>query len=489
MDAMGTEGTGIRIERDLLGEREVPAGALYGIHTVRAVENFPSSGRPVHPALIHAYGAVKLACARANAEIMEWPETKTAALEGACREMVAGRLDRWILVDALQGGAGTSTNMNVNEVLANRALEILGEPLGAHGVIAPLDDVNLHQSTNDTFPTALRIAAIRGCRVIQQEIVGLMEELQKKEREFDGIVKVGRTEMQDAVLLTLGRVFGAWAEAFARDRWRLSKCEERLRVVNLGGTAIGTGLGAPRAYIFRVIEILREETGLGLARAENLIDATQNVDTLVEVSGLLKACASNILKISGDLRFLSSGPDTGIGEIHLPPRQAGSSLMPGKVNPVIPEAATQAAIAVLAHDSAIAHAAGMGHCELNPFLPLIADSLLGSCDLLAHAASMLRRHCIPGIVPDVERCRSHVASSTAVVTALVEEIGHETAEAVAAEASATGRPIREIVLARGLMSIERFNDLTAAESVMRLGSPAPSAGTRNPSGTAPGRAE
>jgi aspartate ammonia-lyase len=246
----------------------------------------------------------------------------------------------------LQGGAGTSTNMNVNEVLANRALELLGAEHGDYHRVSPLDDVNLHQSTNDTYPTALRLAAIHLLRVLEERVVGLQEAFQAAEKRFAHVVKVGRTEMQDAVLTTLGREMGAYAEAFNRDRWRIYKCEERLRVVNLGGTAIGTGLAAPRQFIFRVVDTLREVTGVGFARAENLVEATQNCDVFVEVSGILKALASSLWKLSSDLRLMSSGPNAGLAEIRLPERQAGSSIMPGKVNPVIPEAVTQAAMMV-----------------------------------------------------------------------------------------------------------------------------------------------
>ncbi len=459
-----------RREHDLLGERDLPAAALFGIHTLRARENFELAGRPVHPALIHAFGAVKAAAARTNHALGHLDAARHAAVAAACAEMQAGLLDGEIVVDALQGGAGTSTNMNVNEVLCNRALQLLGAPPGAYDRLDPLADLNRHQSTNDTYPTALRIAAIWGSRTLEQALATLCEALQDKERAFAGIVKVGRTELQDAVLTTLGRTFGAFAEAFARDRWRLYKCEERLRVVNLGGTAIGTGLGAPRAYIFQVVDELREQTGIGLARAENLIEATQNVDAFVEVSGILSACATNLLKVAGDLRLLSSGPDAGLGEIRLPARQAGSSLMPGKVNPVIPEAVSQAALLVLGNHGVIAHAAGLGNLELNQFLPLIADRLLESLDLLARAADSLRRHAVQGLEADPARCRAHVAGATATLTALVEELGYETAERLAAEARASGRPLRELVVGAGLLSEAAFAALVAPERVTRLGS-------------------
>jgi aspartate ammonia-lyase len=301
-------------------------------------------------------------------------------------------------------------------------------------------------------------------------VVALQEAFQGKEKEFAHVVKIGRTQLQDAVLTTLGREMGAYAEAFGRDRWRIYKCEERLRVVNLGGTAIGTGLGAPRAYIFRVVECLREITGLGLARAENLVDATQNADVFVEVSGILKACASNLLKIASDLRLLTSGPDGGLGEIHLPARQAGSSIMPGKVNPVIPEAVSQAALTVMAHDQAIALACSLGNLELNAFLPLVADALLDSIELLTNACSILRRLCVEGIAANEPQCRRLVDSSTATVTALIEAIGYDAAQGVSAAACAEGRAVRAVVLERGLMSAEEFERLISPEAVLRLGS-------------------
>ncbi len=460
-----------RKEKDLLGERDVPADALYGIHTVRAIENFPLSHRPVRKPLIQAYGAVKLACARTNHELGWWEDEKAEAIFRACTEMMQGLLDDHIAVDALQGGAGTSTNMNVNEVLANRALQLLGKSMGDYETVHPIDDINLHQSTNDTYPTALKIAAITEIRKLEQSVVSLQEAFQRKEKEFAPIVKVGRTQLQDAVLVTLGREMSAYAEAFARDRWRIYKCEERLRVVNLGGTAIGTGLAAPRQFIFRVVDHLRDITGMGLARAENLVEATQNNDVFVEVSGILKACAANLLKISTDLRLLSSGPDAGIGEIMLPARQAGSSIMPGKVNPVIPEAASQAAMMVMAHDQAIAQACAMGNLELNAFLPLIAECLLESIALLNNACEILRVHCVEGIQADETRCHRHVEGATATVTALVERIGYEKAQEAAETARRTGQTIREVIKAMGLLNDEEIDRLISPESVMRLGFP------------------
>ncbi|MHB8903212.1 MAG: lyase family protein, partial [Thermoguttaceae bacterium] len=281
--------TEFRQESDLLGSRRLPRDALHGIHTLRAVENFPLAGRPVRAELVRAFGAVKLAAALTNRELGYLDPPIFAAIESACREMIDGRLDGHVLVDALQGGAGTSANMNVNEVLANRALQLLGRSPGDYACISPHDHLNLHQSTNDTFPTALRVAALASLDRLELAAVALLEAFQRKENEFADVIKVGRTELQDAVLITLGREMGAYAEAIARDRWRICKCRERLRVVNLGGTAIGTGLGAPRQFIFRAVEQLRQVTGQGLARAENLVEATQNADVFVEVSGILRA--------------------------------------------------------------------------------------------------------------------------------------------------------------------------------------------------------
>jgi aspartate ammonia-lyase len=459
-----------RREHDFLGELELPDEIRHGIHTVRAIGNFPLLGRPVHPGLARAFGAVKLAALKTNQELGYFPDPRLAdAVERACRELLDGMLVPDIVVDALQGGAGTSTNMNVNEVLANRALELLGQAHGSYLIVSPSDHVNLHQSTNDTFPTALRIAAIWGLRRLERVVVTLQESFQEKERTFAHVVKIGRTEYQDAVLTTLGREMGAYAEALSRDRWRLNKCEERLRVVNLGGTAIGTGLAAPRDYIFRVVENLRDVTGLGLARAENLVDATQNADTFVEVSGLLKALASTLIKISSDLRLLSSGPDAGLGEIILPARQAGSSIMPGKVNPVIPEAVTQAALLAISHDQALTTAASMGSLELNALMPLVAHTLLESFDILAGACDVLSAHCVIGMVANEARCRAGVENATATATALLPLLGYERTTRLVEEAQTSGLGLKQTALSRGYVTEAAFESATSVEAVCRLG--------------------
>jgi aspartate ammonia-lyase len=394
----------------------------------------------------------------------------------ACTELAEGQLDGEILVDALQGGAGTSTNMNVNEVLANRALEILGLRPGNHDQISPLDDLNLHQSTNDTYPTALKLAAIRRLVALEQNVVALQESFQAAEKKFAHVVKVGRTQLQDAVLTTLGHEFGAYAEAINRDRWRLYKCQERLRVINLGGTAIGTGLAAPRQFIFQAVEQLRDLTGIGFARAENLVEATQNADVYVEVSGMVKAHAVSLLKICGDLRLLSSGPEAGLGEIRLPARQAGSSLMPGKINPVIPEAVSQAAMLVMGYDVTIAQACAAGNLELNAFLPLVADCLLQSLDLLARADELLRRHCIEGIEANEARCRLNVENSTAAATTLVPVLGYARVAEVIQLAQKSNMTIRQTVIAQGWLTGTEFDVLISPEAVCRLGMPPVAAG-------------
>lgn len=463
------ESSQYRQESDALGSVAVPASAYWGVHTARALANFPLSGRAVRPQLVRALGLVKLACCRANEELGYLPQAEAQAIAVACREVARGGLSEAFVVDSLQGGAGTSTNMNVNEVIANRAEQLLGGRLGEYACVDPLRHVNLHQSTNDVYPTALRIAAMFLLKDLEQAIAALQTAFQEKELAFRHVLKVGRTQLQDAVPVTLGMECSAWAEALSRDRWRVFKCAERLRVVNLGGTAVGTGITAPRSYIFLVVEKLREVTGLGLSRAENLMDATQNCDPLVEVSGILKAHAVNLFKISSDLRLLASGPRAGIGELRLPAVQAGSSIMPGKVNPVICEAAAQAALRVMANDSAVTQAAFLGQLELNAFMPLLADSLLGSLLVLTQACRMLAEKCVQGLEADEAVCARHLDNSLATVTALVPALGYERAGEIAAQAHSTGQSVRTVVLERGLLEEHELDRLLSAEAATALG--------------------
>ena len=458
-----------RTEQDALGIMQIPADALWGIHTARAVENFPFNSRPVPPDMIRSYGMIKLACLTTCHNQRPWEAEKANSILSACREMADGLLDEHVRVDLMTGGAGTSLNMNVNEVLANRALQIIGSPLGDYGVVSPTDDINRYQSTNDTYPTALKLAAIVGIKKLEHNLIALQEAFQEKEKQFAHIVKVGRTQFQDAVLTTLGREMAAYAEAINRDRWRIYKCIERLRVVNLGGTAIGTGLAADRRYIFGVVDTLRDLTGVGFARAENLVECTQNADVFVEVSGILKANAVSLIKICNDLRFLSSGPDAGIGEITLPDRQAGSSIMPGKVNPVIPESVIQAAMQATGNDTAITQACAAGNLELNAFLPIVTANLLDSINLLTTSADILRKHCIEGIEANEEKCAQYVENSTAAATALVAELGYEKCAKIAALAKEKKQTIRQVVLEQQLLSSEKFDELISPEAVTRLG--------------------
>jgi aspartate ammonia-lyase len=449
--------TATRIESDLLGQREVPVDALWGIHTLRAVENFPPTGSALNPAFITAFAEVKKACALTNAELGHLDSLKAYAIASACDEVASGSWREQFVVDALQGGAGTSTNMNVNEVVASRASALLGS------AVHPIADVNLHQSTNDAFPTALRIAAIRRFRALADAVARLQGALQRKEKEFARVVKMGRTELQDAVPMTLGMEFSAFAEAVGRDRWRLYKCEERLRVVNLGGTAIGTGIAAPTDYILNVVDRLREVTGITVARAENLVAETAAGDAYVEVSGMLKAHATTLLKIASDARLLAL-----LGEITLPAVQAGSSIMPGKVNPVLFEMASQVAIKVLANDLIVTECVSRSHLQINEFMPLVAHALLESLDLLIAIDERLATH-VAGIQADVSRCRASLERSVTLVTALVPEIGYAAATRLVQEYTATGstRPFLHFLVTRlGDDVVGRF---LQPEHVTRLG--------------------
>ncbi len=421
-----------RIEKDLLGELNVPREAYWGIHSQRAINNFRISGREVNPSLIRALAQVKKACCLANTETGYLPQKKSQVIQQACLEISKGLLADQFPVDAMQGGAGTSTNMNLNEVIANRAIELLDGRKGDYGLIHPLEDVNLHQSTNDVYPTALKVAAIFLLRDLSKAVAGLQGAFQEKEKEFAAIVKLGRTELQEAVPITLGAEFSAFAEAFSRDRWRTFKCEERLRVVNLGGTAIGTGLAAPRNYIFLAIEKLREVTGLGLSRGENIPGETANADAFVEVSAILKAHAVNLIKIANDLRLMNF-----LGEIRLPQLQTGSSIMPGKVNPVLAEAAIQVGIKVIANDAIVTDTAARGTLQINEFLPLLAHALLESLNMLINIDRHLTDH-VRSIGANQEKCEEYFNASPMIITALLPVIGYEKATLFITEFS-TGR--------------------------------------------------
>ncbi|MRR17936.1 MAG: aspartate ammonia-lyase [Deltaproteobacteria bacterium] len=451
-----------RLEKDLLGEMCVPGDVYWGIHTQRAIQNFRISEQRVNPSLIRALARVKLACCQANEETGFLSKEKSLLIGQACREISDGLLADQFPVDALQGGAGTSTNMNLNEVIANRAIELAGGRRGDYRLIHPLEDVNLHQSTNDVYPTAIKVAAIFRLRDLARAVAGLQGAFQEKEKEFADIVKLGRTELQEAVPITLGAEFSAFAEAIARDRWRAFKCEERLRVVNLGGTAVGTGLTASRNYIFLVIEKLREVTGLGLARGENMLGETANADVFVEVSAILKAHAVNLIKIANDLRLMNL-----LSEIRLPELLAGSSIMPGKINPVLAETVIQTGLKVMANDGMVTEAAARGTLQINEFLPLLGHALLESLDLLVNIDNLLTGH-VQGITARREKCEEYFNLSPMIITALLPVIGYEEATRLVTEfASGAEKNMRHFLEEK--LGKELIDELFAPQRLTALG--------------------
>ncbi|MDP4182239.1 MAG: aspartate ammonia-lyase [Bacillota bacterium] len=461
----------MRKEQDLLGEKSISDEAYYGIQTVRAVENFDLTGRRIHPELVRALVTIKKAAAITNAEIGLLDRKLSEAIIKACDEILSGELIDQFVVDPLQGGAGTSANMNANEVIANRAIEILGGQKGQYDLVNPLDHVNMSQSTNDVFPTAVRIASIKMLKPVSELFADLQTALQEKEEEFSDVLKVGRTQLQDAVPVMLGQEFGAWAQAISRDRWRIYKVEERLRQVNIGGTAVGTGINADKKYIYMMIEKLRALTGIGLARAEYMMDPTQNNDVFVEVSGLLKTASVNLSKIANDLRLMSSGPRAGLGEIKLPPMQAGSTIMPGKVNPVIPEAINQIAFQIMGNDITITFAAQSGQLELNAFLPVIAHNLFETLDLLAKGLKIFIEKCIKGIAADRERCSKLLEESQALAAALIRHIGYDNASILAKECSDNKKNIKEVLISKGILDEKTINNILNPIELTKPGIP------------------
>ncbi|HEY8910104.1 MAG TPA: aspartate ammonia-lyase [Desulfosporosinus sp.] len=461
----------VRIEKDYIGEREISDTKYYGINTQRAQENFNLGSQNVNLKLIYEIALIKKAAARVNKELKQLTEEKANAIIRASEEVIEGNFNREFVVNAFQGGAGTSTNMNVNEVIANRAIELLGGTKGDYDMVHPLNDVNMSQSTNDVYPTALRIAAIHMLRKLSYSLAELQEALQGKENEFSDVIKLGRTQLMDALPMMLGQEFGAYAKAIERDRWRVYKVEERLRQINLGGTAIGTGVNASNKYIFMITDTIQELTGLGLARSDYPMDITQNNDVFVEVSGLLKACSTNLLKISNDLRLLSSGPKGGFGEIELPQMQAGSTIMPGKVNPVIPEMIGQVAMRVMANDYAITMAASAGQLELNAFVPLIAECLLESLELLNNGVTIFREKCIEGIKPNKEKCQETLEKSAALAAALIYHIGYDQAAQIAIKALREDKTIRDVLKEDNVFPDARIDEILNPFEVTKPGIP------------------
>jgi aspartate ammonia-lyase len=456
---IGFTGGGTRREHDLLGERDVPADAMYGVQTLRALENFPITGVALRefPALVSALAAVKAAAARANAELGLLPPDVADAVDRAAEEVRAGRHHEHFPVDMIQGGAGTSSNMNANEVIANRALELLGRARGAYEVVGPNDHVNLSQSTNDVYPTAVKLALHGSIDALREAMRRLAGAFLAKGSEFAPLIKMGRTQLQDAVPMTLGQEFSAFGHTILEDVDRLEEVQGLLRETNMGATAIGTGITAPPGYAEAVRRHLSAIAGVELITAPDLVEATADTGVFVQLSGVMKRCAVKLSKICNDLRLLSSGPRAGFGEINLPAMQPGSSIMPGKVNPVIPEVVNQVCFEIVGGDVTVTMAAEAGQLQLNVFEPVIAYRLLSGLDMLKNACDVLRERCVVGVTANADRMRHFVEHSIGIVTALVPVIGYDRASEVAKEALATGRGVYELVTERGLMTREALD--------------------------------
>jgi aspartate ammonia-lyase len=458
-----------RTEHDLLGDREVPAEAYYGVHTLRAVENFPITGIPisVYPELIKALACIKQAAALANHELGLLDEKRCQAIVGACAELLDGKLHDQFVVDVIQGGAGTSTNMNANEVIANRALELLGHQRGEYQYLHPNEQVNIGQSTNDVYPSALKVATWFGILGLVDAMAVLRQAFEAKAEEFKDVLKMGRTQLQDAVPMTLGQEFSTYAVMLGEDEQRLREAALLICEINMGATAIGTGITAHPDYAPLILKRLQEVTGIPLVTAPNLIEATQDCGAFVQLSGVLKRVAVKLSKTCNDLRLLSSGPRAGLGEINLPPMQAGSSIMPGKVNPVIPEVVNQIAYEVIGNDVTVTFAAEAGQLQLNAFEPIIAHSLFKSVSHLRNGCLTLAERCVKGITANKEHLRATVENSIGIVTALNPYIGYANATAVAQEAHASGGSVYEIVLRRGLLSKQQLDEILRPEVLTR----------------------
>ena len=459
-----------RTETDSLGAMEVPADAYWGVHTARAIENFPIAKRPisVYPDFVRAFACVKQAAARANLEIGVLDKERADLIDKACEEIKNGELLDEFIVGVVQGGAGTSSNMNVNEVVTNRALELAGHTKGDYSFINPNDHTNMSQSTNDTYPTAIKIALAFSLKSLLEQLDLLSEAFAAKGREFAHIVKVGRTQMQDAVPMTLGQEFNAFSVTLKEDIERLSDADKLLREVNMGATAIGTGINAPKGYRESVIRQLRKNTGLDLVTASDLVESTSDTGAFVTFSAALKRSAIKLSKICNDLRLLSSGPQAGLNEINLPPRQAGSSIMPGKVNPVIPEAVTQVAYAIAGSDVTVSMAAESGQLQLNAFEPIIAHSLFQSITWLERACETLRINCVDGITANEERLHDMVATSVTVITALTPYIGYEASAKLAKEALREHVNVADLVVEHGLMERAELEQVLSPERLSGL---------------------
>ncbi|WP_144467537.1 aspartate ammonia-lyase [Bacillus toyonensis] len=447
----------IRIEKDFLGEKEVPSVAYYGVQTLRAVENFPITGYRIHPSLITAMAIVKKAAALANMDTGYLAKDIGQEIAEAAQEIVDGKFHDQFIVDPIQGGAGTSINMNTNEVIANRALERMGYEKGGYAKISPNTHVNMAQSTNDAFPTGIHIATL----MMLEELLITMEELhaafRTKAKEFDHVIKMGRTHLQDAVPIRLGQEFEAYSRVLARDIKRIKQSRQHLYEVNMGATAVGTGLNANPTYIEQVVKHLRTFSGFPLVGAEHLVDATQNTDAYTEVSAALKVCMMNMSKIANDLRIMASGPRVGLAEIQLPARQPGSSIMPGKVNPVMAEVINQVAFQVIGNDHTICLASEAGQLELNVMEPVLVFNLIQSISIMNNGFRVFREYCIKGITANEELLKQYVEKSVGIITAVNPHIGYEAASRIAREAIETGKSVRELCLEHGVLTEEELD--------------------------------
>jgi len=448
-----------REEHDSIGARLVPNDAYYGVQSMRAAENFPITGRKMHPEFIKGIVELKKAAAITNCEVGVLDSRIADAIVTACDEILGGQLLENFIVDAVQGGAGTSANMNANEVIANRAIEILGGIKGNYKLVHPNDHVNCGQSTNDVIPSAGRIATIRLLNRAVEALRELQAAFEAKSKEFERVIKMGRTEMQDAVPMSFGQVFGAFASALSRDIRRFALAAEEMAVLNMGATAIGTGINAHPDYIKNVTANIVKVTGLNLAQAADLVDATQNLDSFVYVSGIVKSCAVTISKIANDIRLMSSGPRTGFGEINIPPKQNGSSIMPGKINPVMPEVMSQIAYNIIGNDTTITLAAEAGQLELNAFEPVMFYRLFESLDTLTNGVKVFRTECIEGITVNASKCRDDVEKSIGIVTALCPHIGYTESARIAKRALREGRSVRYVILEEGIMSADKLDEI------------------------------
>ncbi|WP_027016955.1 aspartate ammonia-lyase [Comamonas composti] len=461
----------MRQEQDFLGIKTIPPDAYWGVHTARAVENFPITGQSVSrmPQLVRAFAFVKKAAAQANLQMGAIDATQADAISKACDDLIAGQLHEQFVVDVIQGGAGTSTNMNANEVIANRALEHLGLEKGRYDVIHPNDHVNASQSTNDAYPTAVKIATYFGIQDLLAALAALRSAFETKAQEFAPILKIGRTQLQDAVPMTLGQEFTAFAAMIADDEKRLRESAYLMAEVNMGGTAIGTGINAPVGYADAVVAALAKISGVPVVKAGDLIAATSDTGGFVDISGILKRIASKLSKISNDLRLLSSGPQAGVGDIKLPARQAGSSIMPGKVNPVIPEVMNQVCFEVIGNDVAITMASEAGQLQLNAFEPLMAWALHQSLSHLSRACHTLQVNCVEGIVANTSLLDERIAESVTLVTALNPLIGYEKSASIAKTAIASGKRIAIVAQELGIMSEADMQKLLVADKLTTPG--------------------